>query len=216
MQWFCRYVVPIALAVGAVSGSVSQETAAVGPTTQPNTVVRGRITAESEVPLSEMVVYLESPDAQRILPPPGKPVRVSQKDAQFDPKIAVISVGQSIEFPNDENRPIEHNVFSNSTAKRFDLGLYGPGSGKSVSFDKPGPVFLYCSIHRYMDGVIFVSPTPFTSRVDPQGHFEIADVPPGQWIVRTWQRRRRFPEQSATIAIELGKPTECNLELKRK
>jgi len=30
-----------------------------------------------------------------------------------------------------------------------------------------------------MDGVIYVSPTPFTSRVDDKGHYQIDNVPPG-------------------------------------
>jgi len=39
----------------------------------------------------------------------------------------IVTVGQAVDFLNDEDRLIEHNVFSNSPAKRFDLGLYRPG-----------------------------------------------------------------------------------------
>src|SRR5688500_16446802 len=169
------------------------------PSTQPTSSVSGIVTAEGDVPLAEMVVYLESPDGDRAMPAPAAPIQVSQKDAQFSPRMVIVSVGQAVEFLNDEDRPIEHNVFSNSPAKRFDLGLYGPGQSKSVTFDKPGPVFLYCSIHRYMDGVIFVSPTPYFSRVDDNGGYNIENVPPGKWMVRTWQRRRRFPEKTIPV-----------------
>src|SRR5688572_2851239 len=123
--------------------------------------VQGTITAESEVPLDEMVVYLESPDAGRAAPPPGEAVVVSQKGARFEPKLVVVTVGQTVKFVNNEDRAIEHNVFSNSKAKKFDLGLFGPGESESVTFDKPGPVLVRCSIHRYMDGAVFVSPTPY-------------------------------------------------------
>src|SRR5436190_16420441 len=150
------------------------------PATQPTGTIRGTVTAESEVPLSEMVVFLESPDPNRPAPAPPPAVKISQKGAQFAPKLLVVTVGQSVDFLNDEDRLIEHNVFSNSPTKRFDLGLYRPGESKSVTFDKPGPVFLYCSIHRYMDGVIFVSPTPYTSRVDKDGHYAIENVPAGE------------------------------------
>ena len=110
---------------------------------QPTSSVSGVVRAEGEVPLAEMVVFLESPDPERKMPPPGPPVQVSQKGAQFDPRLVVVSVGQAADFPNDEDRLIEHNVFSNSPAKRFDLGLYGPGTSKRVTFDKPGAIFLY-------------------------------------------------------------------------
>lgn len=178
--------------------------------------VKGTVTATSEVPLSEMVVYLESPDADRPMPAAPKAVDVSQKGAKFEPRITVITVGQTVNFLNDEDRRIEHNVFSNSPAKRFDLGLYGQGESKAVTFDKPGPVFLYCSIHRYMDGVVFVSPTPYTSLVDKEGRYQMNGVPPGKWTVRTWQRRRRFPEKTVAVTVEAGKPAVVDLELKRK
>ncbi|MBC8109192.1 MAG: methylamine utilization protein [Anaerolineae bacterium] len=186
------------------------------PSTQPSSSIRGTVIAEGDVPLAEMVVFLESPDTARAMPPPPAPIKVSQKDAQFSPKMVVVSVGQSVEFLNDEARPIEHNVFSNSPAKRFDLGLYGPGQSKSVVFDKPGPVALFCSIHRYMDGVVFVSPTPYTSRVNPDGHYQIDDVPPGNWIVKTWQRRKRFLEMSVPVTVEAEKIATVVLELKKK
>lgn len=187
------------------------------PTTRPaGASVVGTVSAESEVPLSEMVVYLESPDADRKMPPPPAAAKVSQKNAKFDPPMTVVTIGQAVSFPNDEDKPIDHNVFSTSPAKRFDLGLYGPGKEKTVTFDKPGPVFLFCSIHRYMDGVIFVSPTPYTSRVDNKGHYEIKDVPPGQWILKTWQRRRRFPEMTIPAQVPADKPVTVDFELKKK
>ena len=186
------------------------------PATQPSSTISGIVTAQGDVPLAEMVVFLESPDAGRTMPPAPAPIKVSQKDAQFSPRMVVVTVGQAVEFLNDEARQIEHNVFSNSPTKRFDLGLYGPGQSKSVTFDKPGPVALFCSIHRYMDGVVFVSPTPYTSRVNPDGHYQIDNVPPGNWIVKTWQRRKRFLEMSVPVKVEADKPATVALELKRK
>lgn len=186
------------------------------PATQPVGAVTGKVTSEGEIPLHELVIYLESPDPARPLPPPGPSVKVSQRGAQFAPALTIITTGQTVDFPNDEDRLIEHNVFSNAPAKRFDLGLYPPGQTRSVTFDKPGAVFLYCSIHRHMDGVIFVSPTPFASRVDPDGNFKIENVPPGNWTLRTWQRRKRFPEQTAPLVIEASKSAAVKLEFHRK
>ncbi|HEY2588668.1 MAG TPA: hypothetical protein VGI81_23200 [Tepidisphaeraceae bacterium] len=189
------------------------------PATQPAAAagaVAGRVTSPGEIPLSEMVVYLESPEPNRPIDVPAETVKVSQKGARFAPAIVIICVGQSIDFLNDEDRLIEHNVFSNSAAKRFDLGLYKPGESRVVRFDKAGAVFLYCSIHRHMDGVVFVSPTPFTSRVDKDGRYKIEGVPPGIWLVKTWQRRRRFPEVSMPVLVQLGATATTDLELHRK
>ena len=184
-----------------------------GPTTQPTSTVTGKVTSPSEVPLSEMVVYLESPDAARVIAVPKVPAKVSQKGAKFSPALVIICAGQTVDFVNDEDHLIEHNVFSNAPPKRFDLGIYRPGETRSVTFDKPGAVYLYCSIHRYMDGVIYVAPTPFTSRVAADGTYSIDNVPAGIWVVKTWQRRRRFPELSVPVLIEAGKPATTNVEL---
>jgi plastocyanin len=178
--------------------------------------VSGKVVATEGGALPEMIVCLEPVDpAQSVPPAPSAPVVVSQKGAKFGPPLVIISVGQSVEFRNDEDTPIEHNVFSRSPAKPFDLGLYPPGvQGKLVTFDKPGVVRLYCSIHRYMDGVVYVCPTPLFARVQ-NGEFSIAHVPAGQWKLRTWQRNPRFNEQEMRITVEPDKATPANLEMKR-
>jgi plastocyanin len=187
------------------------------PATQPSSVVSGKVTSQGEVPLSEMVVYLESPpEAKHEVAVPKESIKVSQKGAKFAPAIVIACVGQTVDFLNDEDRAIEHNVFSNAPPKKFDLGLYKPGEYRSVLFDKPGAVFLYCSIHRHMDGVVFVSPTPFTSRVSEDGSYKIEGVPPGPWVVKTWQRRRRFPELSVLVLAAADKNVAADLELRLK
>jgi plastocyanin len=161
-----------------------------------------------------MVIYLESAEPGRVIAVPRTRATVSQKGAKFSPALTIICVGQTVDFPNDE-RLIEHNVFSNTPVKRFDLGVYDPGESRSVTFDAPGAVYLYCSIHRYMDGIVFISPTPFTSAVGQDGTYRIEGVPAGKWIIKTWQRRRRYPELTVPIAIEPGKTVTRALELRK-
>ncbi len=190
-------------------------TSAAEPTTQPSGTIKGSITFPGEVPLSEMVVYLAPDDNQQITAP-KESVKVSQKGAQFSPPLVIVCVGQTVDFLNDEDRPIEHNVFSNSPTKQFDLGLFKPGESRQVTFDKPGPVFLYCSIHRHMDGVVYVTPSPYFSRVDDSGKYEIDGIPPGHWVVWTWQRRRRFQEAHSGQKVIEGQSSVVDLELLKK
>ena len=184
-------------------------------TEAPRATITGMVSVtKGNVP--PMIVYLEAVDQNRVFPPPRQPILVSQKEATFVPEFIVISVGQTVVFPNDEDRPIEHNVFSRSSAKQFDLGLYPPGKSKSITFDKPGKVRLFCSIHRYMDGLMFVCPTPFFSHVADDGRYRIANVPPGNYLVKTWQRKRRYREQSRPIEIKAGDAVTVDWELRRK
>ena len=214
-MWFGHYPIAIVLCLLSLC-LTAPKTNAADAATKPTGTIVGKVTSEGEVPLSEMVIYLESPEADRKIDVPKETIKVSQKGAKFAPSIVICCVGQTVDFLNDEDRAIEHNVFSNAPPKKFDLGLYKPGEARSVLFDKPGAVFLYCSIHRHMDGVVFVSPTPFTSRVEPDGSYKIDNVPAGTWTVKTWQRRRRFPELSLLALVKPGETATTDLELRRK
>ena len=122
-----------------------------------------------------------------------------------------------VSFTNDEPKPVEHNVFSNSEAKKFDLGLYKPGdSVEPVEFDTPGAVRLRCSIHRYMDGVVYVTPTPWFATVGKDGQFSMAGVPPGDYRLKTWQRSQRFREQDVAVIVTAGKTAQVAVEMSRK
>ena len=193
-------------------GSVAH---AADATTQPCTVF-GRITVENNKPIPEMIVYLEATNPSIKFDAPKTPAIISQKGAQFSPSFLAICVGQTVEFPNDEARPIEHNVFSQSPAKAFDLGLYSPPARKSLTFDKPGPVRLFCSVRRYMDGVIFVSATPFLAQVSSDGIYKISNIPPGEYKVKTFQRNQRYPERESTVTLTGGQSTPVIFEMSRR
>jgi hypothetical protein len=121
-----------------------------------------------------------------------------------------------VDFRNDEKGPVEHNVFSKSEAKKFDLGLYRPEDPiDPVTFDTPGPVRLRCSIHRYMDGVVYVTPTPYFAVVDKDGRFNLAGVAPGNYLIKTWQRSQRFREIDMPITVTAGKPLAVNVTMAR-
>jgi plastocyanin len=79
---------------------------------------------------------------------------ISQKGKTFSHKKMVVQAGDSVKFVNDD--PFNHNVFSLSDAKSFDLGSYGQGLSKSVVMDKPGTVEVECAVHPDMKLVIEV------------------------------------------------------------
>jgi len=64
--------------------------------------------------------------------------------------------------------------------------------------------------------VIYVTPTPYYSRVAADGKYRIDNVPPGHWVVATWQRRRRFQEVRAGVKVSADQPVVQDLSLKAK
>jgi plastocyanin len=123
---------------------------------------------------------------------------VRQKDATFIPHVLPIMAGTTVVWPNED--PILHNVYSKSPTKRFDLDLYKKGDpAKSVTFDKPGEVDVFCSIHARMSCIILVLENPFFAVSGAGGHYAITNVPPGQYTLVAWQER--LPEDVKTITV---------------
>ena len=81
---------------------------------------------------------------------------VTQKNKAFTTKKLSIKVGDTVKFVNEDS--FAHNVFSLSAAKSFDLGSFGNGGSKSISFDKPGKVEVECAVHPDMRLDIEVTP----------------------------------------------------------
>lgn len=81
---------------------------------------------------------------------------VTQKNKSFSVKKLTVKVGDTVKFVNDDS--FAHNVFSLSAAKSFDLGSFGNGGTKSVTFDKAGKVEVECAVHPDMLMDIEVTP----------------------------------------------------------
>src|SRR5580658_8784315 len=82
------------------------------------------------------------------------------RDRTFIPPYVVIATGSSVTFPNDD--PFYHSIYSDSKNDPFDIGYYGNGPGKSVTFTVPGIVDVHCHIHASMHATIIVVDGPYT------------------------------------------------------
>ena len=109
---------------------------------------------------------------------------MDQRNETFVPHVLAITAGTTVEFPNSDR--IYHNVFSLSKTRTFDLGRYATGRSKSVRFDRPGIVRVFCEIHSHMNAFILVFSHPFFAVTDPEGRYRIESVPPGSYNVIAW------------------------------
>lgn len=124
--------------------------------------------------------------------------RVAQKGAMFTPHVLPVLVGTTVEWPNHDD--IFHNVFSDSDAKQFDLGLYKDNPPeKRVTFDRSGKVDVYCSIHANMHCVVLVMDNPYFAVTDGSGDFVIRNVPPGTYTLKAWHERLPADRQQITV-----------------
>jgi hypothetical protein len=112
--------------------------------------------------------------------------------------------GTTVDFTNDDT--VAHNVFSPpGAATRFNLGLYGPGVKKTVTFDTLGEVPLLCVVHPEMLGYVIVLQNPYFALTDTAGRFQIKDVPPGTYQLKVWDEKLK--ESSQQVVVTAGKTT---------
>lgn len=136
--------------------------------------------------ITDAVVFFK-PDADLGKPLPRDTAKIVMQDKTFHPHVLAVTVGSTVSFPNDD--PILHNAFSTSPGDQFDLGLYRNGAGKSATFNQGGLVRVFCNVHREMYGYILVLDTPYFVRVQPDGHFDLHDLPAGPGELVVWHPR---------------------------
>ena len=100
------------------------------------------------------------------------------RNLAFAPFVLAVRTGTTVEFPNNDK--VFHNVFSFRDGKKFDLGMYAPGSVKRIVFDQPGLARLFCNIHPNMAAYIMAVNSPFFAVSNGKDTFtRISGVPPG-------------------------------------
>jgi plastocyanin len=145
------------------------------------------ITAEAEAPVQ----------------PPAPPVKaiMDQLNLAFVPDVLVLPVHSTVQFPNSD--PISHQVYSFSSARKFQLPLYRGKPYPPVSFEEPGIVTLGCNIHDNMLAYIVVTAAPFFGRTDAKGEWSAANIASGRYRLRVWHPSLSEPQEVARD-VEVG------------
>jgi len=153
------------------------------------------------------VVYLEGEDLNRgTYPLPARAPSLDQRNLQFHPQVLAVLAGTRVEFPNRD--PLFHNVFSYSQAKEFDLGRYPRDDSRSVTFDRPGVVRVYCDIHSSMSATILVLRHPYFASPDDAGAYAIGHIPPGTYRAVLWYDRDVLERK--TVEVREGEDLELD------
>jgi plastocyanin len=132
----------------------------------------------------DIVVYLEGPNVKGVTRDFTGKAELWQINQSFEPHVLGVPVGASVDFPNGDL--VYHNVFSYSKPKKFDLGYYGKGKSKRVTFDKAGVVQVFCDIHSTMSAYVLVVDTPFVTQPNENGEYVLPDVPNGEYTLKVW------------------------------
>ncbi len=175
--------------------------ASLGLCSLPGAVLTVRVNDPKAAPVADAAVSLvplgSHPSAAAAVSTP--PLEIEQRGQEFAPYVTVVQTGTSIRLPNRDT--VQHHVYSEAAAKRFELPLYAPGKAETLVFDRPGIVPLGCNIHDWMVAYVVVVDTPWFGRTGPDGSTTIRDLPPGKYRVEVWHPRLAKPDSRE---IEVG------------
>ena len=197
---------------GTISGRVELATPPGEAAPRPNVAALGMPAAHAPTDRRRSVVYLD-PAPRAAFDVREEPrARMDQRGETFVPHVLAIVAGTTVDFPN--NDATYHNVFSLSKAKTFDLGRYAAGRSKSVRFDTPGIVRVFCDIHSHMSAFILVFSHRYFAVTDDEGRYRLGDVPPGTYTVVAWNELSE-PE-SRRVTVSEGAEAAAHFVLQRR
>jgi len=157
----------------------------------------GKVTAGKGV----SVVYVEA-IAGKTFPAPAEHIVIDQKGLLFQPHVAAVPVGSTVEFLNSDK--VAHNIFwpaiNGNKKLSHNLGTWPSGQKREFKFDTAGVVPLLCNVHPEMSAYIVVTPTPYFAVTDADGNFKIADVPDGQYSVSAWHEGMKVQSKPVKVA----------------
>ena len=163
----------------------------------PGNTLSGKVTAGKGV----SVVYVEAV-AGKTFPPPTENVVIDQKGLLFQPHVAAVPVGATVEFLNSDK--VAHNIFwpaiSGNKKMSHNMGTWPSGQKREFKFDAPGVVPLLCNVHPEMSAYIVVTPTPYFAVTDADGNYKIANVPEGQYTVSAWHEGMKVQSKPVKVA----------------
>jgi plastocyanin len=143
------------------------------------------------------LVYVKEVPGKTFAPPPV-PLVVEQRDQKFSPHVLPILRGTQVRFPNRDR--VRHSVFSPSSARPFNFGIYPPGEDKSIVFDQLGVAAILCTIHEDMSAYILVLQNPYFAAPAADGRFTLEGVPDGTYTLVLWHEK--LPALTRTVQVK--------------
>jgi plastocyanin len=163
--------------------------------------VKGKVNVQGIKSPENIAVYVEAIPGKKF-DPPAEHVVIDQRRMNFVPRVTAVLQGTTVDFVNRD--AVGHNVYWPSIGGNkklaHNLGTWPKGEKKSFQFTDPGAASLLCNVHPEMSAFVLIAPTPYFAVTDADGSFEIKDVPPGTYTLKTWSEDGKATTQPVTVA----------------
>jgi hypothetical protein len=125
--------------------------------------------------------------------------------------VIAFPAGSSIKVLNSDG--ILHSIHTESTINPV-VDMAQPGFKKTlnVTIDQPEAIHVTCDAHNWMDGWWYVTGNPYFAVTGADGHFSIANVPPGDYTLQVWQEK--LGTMSRKVTVPAGKSVTADFTMK--
>jgi plastocyanin len=162
--------------------------------------VKGKVSVQGLKSAENIAVYIDAIPGKKF-DPPAEHVTIDQRRMAFVPAVTVVLKGTTVDFLNSDS--VAHNAYwpsiSGNKKLGHNLGTWPKGEKKSFQFNDAGAASLLCNTHPEMTATVVIVPTPYFAKTGNDGGFEIKNVPPGTYTLKTWSEDGKVTTQSVTV-----------------
>ena len=126
---------------------------------------------------------------------------MDQKGCRYTPHIIAVRRGGSVEFRNSDSTMHNIHTLPAGDGKQVDISEAPKGASQTVQFKQAEIMMpVRCNNHPWMNAFINVADTPFFAVTDGDGHFNIAGLPAGTYVLGAVHEK--MGEQTITITVK--------------
>lgn len=161
-----------------------------GPSTQKVVVADGR--------LANVFVYVKEGLMQEF-PAPAEPVTLDQENCRYRPHVLGLQVGQPLRITNSDD--LLHNINAKPVENRgFNISQPQADMETTREFRVTEVMIpVECDVHGWMNAYVGVTSHPYFAVSAADGSFEIANLPPGDYVIEAWHERYGTQTQSVSV-----------------
>lgn len=171
---------------------VTKDQATCGQTQPDETYVVGK-----DGGFANVVVFLDGISQGKKIP--NATVVVENAKCRFSPHVTAYAVGTKLTVGNsDQILHNTHTYMDGNTVFNFALPMKGTKASKTV--EEAGVIKFGCDVgHTWMSAWSYVTEHPYVVVTDKDGKFTMADIPPGEYTVKTWHEAAGSKTGKVTI-----------------
>jgi len=133
---------------------------------------------------------------------------ITQKDMTFFPEVLPITRGSTIYILNEDNE--YHNVYSRTPGATFNIGRRPPGHMYPQKIGVSGVIRVFCDIHEHMEAYILSLDTPYFTRVEANGRYQLDGLPDGKYRIELFHPE--YPAYEGEIQLLSGQALSFDIQ----